>query len=53
MNIENPDNWDDVVNPDETGEAPSTVPSYSVTADKATVKEGEFVTFTIVTTMLL
>ena len=50
MNIENPDNWDDVVNPDETGEAPSTVPSYSVTADKATVKEGEFVTFTIVTT---
>ena len=50
VNVENPDNWDDVVNPDETGEAPSTVPSYSVTADKATVKEGDFVTFTIVTT---
>ena len=50
VNIENPDNWVDVVDPVETGEAPSTVPSYSVTADKATVKEGEFVTFTIVTT---
>tara|TARA_B100002052_G_scaffold40011_2_gene32156 strand:+ start:5067 stop:7910 length:2844 start_codon:yes stop_codon:yes gene_type:complete len=50
VNIENPDNWVDVVNPDETGEAPSTTATYSVTADKATVKEGEFVTFTIVTT---
>ena len=50
VNIENPDNWVDVVDPDETGEAPSTVATYSVTADKATVKEGEFVTFTIVTT---
>ena len=50
VNIENPDNWVDVVDPVETGEAPSTVATYSVTADKATVKEGEFVTFTIVTT---
>ena len=50
VNVENPDNWVDVVNPSESGEAPSTVPTYSVTADKATVKEGDFVTFTIVTT---
>ena len=50
VNVENPDNWDDVVDPVETGEAPSTVATYSVTADKATVKEGDFVTFTIVTT---
>ena len=50
VNVENPDNWVDVVNPSETGEAPSTVATYSVTADKATVKEGDFVTFTIVTT---
>ena len=50
INIENPDNWVDVVNPDETGEAPSTTATFSVTADKSTVKEGEFVTFTIVTT---
>ena len=50
VNVENPDNWVDGVNPSETGEAPSTVATYSVTADKATVKEGDFVTFTIVTT---
>ena len=50
VNIENPDNWVDVVNPSESGEAPSTAATYSVTADRSTVKEGEFVTFTIVTT---
>lgn len=50
VNVENPDNWVDVVDPVEVGEAPSTIATYSVTADKATVKEGEFVTFTIVTT---
>ena len=50
VNIENPDNWVDVVDPVDTGTAPTTAATYSVTADKSTVKEGEFVTFTIVTT---
>ena len=50
VNIENPDNWVDVVNPVDTGTPPTTNATFSVTADKSTVKEGEFVTFTIVTT---
>jgi hypothetical protein len=50
VNIENPDNWVDVVNPADTGTPPTTNATFSVTADKSTVKEGEFVTFTIVTT---
>ena len=50
INIENPDNWVDVVNPVDTGTPPTTNATFSVTADKSTVKEGEFVTFTIVTT---
>ena len=49
VNIENPDNWVDVVDPVDTGTAPTTAATYSVTADKSTVKEGEFVTFTIIT----
>ena len=48
VNIENPDNWVDVVNPVDTGTPPTTNATFSVTADKSTVKEGEFVTFTIV-----
>ena len=50
INVNNPDNWTDAVEPETTGSAPTTAPTYSVTADKTVVKEGEFVTFTIVTT---
>ena len=50
INVNNPSNWEDVVEPETTGSAPTTAPTYSVTADKTVVKEGEFVTFTIVTT---
>ena len=49
ININNPNNWVDAVQPETTGEAENTLaPSFTVTADKTTVKEGEFVTFTIV-----
>ena len=49
ININNPNNWVDSVQPETTGEAENTLaPSFTVTADKTTVKEGEFVTFTIV-----
>ena len=49
ININNPDNWVDIVEPETTGEAENTLaPKFTVTADKTTVKEGEFVTFTIV-----
>ena len=49
ININNPDNWVDSVEPETTGEAENTLaPKFTVTADKTTVKEGEFVTFTIV-----
>ena len=49
ININNPDNWVDIVEPETTGEAENTLaPSFTVTADRTTVKEGEFVTFTIV-----
>ena len=50
INVNNPANWEDVVEPETTESAPTTAPTYSVTADKTVVKEGEFVTFTIVTT---
>ena len=50
INVNNPSNWEDVVEPETTGSAPTTAPTYSITADKTVVKEGEFVTFTIVTT---
>ena len=49
ININNPNNWVDAVQPETTGEAENTLaPSFTVTADRTTVKEGEFVTFTIV-----
>ena len=49
ININNPNNWVDAVQPETTGEAENTLaPKFVVTADKTTVKEGEFVTFTIV-----
>ena len=49
ININNPNNWVDAVQPETTGEAENTLaPSFTVTADKTTIKEGEFVTFTIV-----
>ena len=51
ININNPDNWVDIVEPETTGEAENTLaPKFTVTADRSTVKEGEFVTFTIVAT---
>ena len=49
ININNPNNWVDIVEPETTGEAENTLaPNFTVTADRTTVKEGEFVTFTIV-----
>ena len=51
ININNPNNWVDIVEPDTTGEADNNLaPKFTVTADKTTVKEGDFVTFTIVAT---
>jgi len=50
VNINNPNNWVDIVEPSTTGEATTGAATYSVSADKTTVKEGEFVTFTIVIT---
>ena len=51
ININNPNNWVDIVEPETTGEAENTLaPKFTVTADKTAIKEGEFVTFTIVAT---
>ena len=49
ININDPKYWVDIVEPETTGEEPTTLaPTFTVTADRSTVKEGEFVTFTIV-----
>ena len=51
ININNPNNWVDSVEPETTEEVENTLaPDLSVTADRTTVKEGEFVTFTIIAT---
>ena len=51
ININDPKYWVDIVEPETTGEEPTTLaPTFTVTADRSTVKEGEFVTFTIVAT---
>ena len=51
VNINDPKNWVDSVQPETTGEAENNLaPKFTVTADRTTVKEGEFVTFTIAAT---
>tara|TARA_S200000501_G_scaffold233892_1_gene219381 strand:- start:1158 stop:4016 length:2859 start_codon:yes stop_codon:yes gene_type:complete len=54
VNVNDPKNWVDIVEPDTTGEAENNLsPKFIITPDKTTVKEGEFVTFTIVATNVI